>query len=262
MTRALEGRRVDNAPKPEGEIRALVAMLKRIRPDILGVVEIGDKTMLTDLQGRLATEGMAFPHLEWVASPEGERHIALLSRFPIVATNSRGGVPLEIDGRSLKMSRGILDATVQVAPQYQLRLVGVHLKSRRKVPDFDEKKFRAREALLVRRHLDSILKASPAVNLLLFGDLNDTKNESPIKDILGTPGTPAALRALPLRDSHGLTWTHFWSDADIYSRIDYLLASQGLWPEINLSRSRIGGGREWSKASDHRPIYATIKLSE
>lgn len=262
MPRMFDGRRVENAPKPEAEIRALTAMLRRIRPDILGVVEIGDKTMLADLQDRLASAGMVFPHCEFVASPEGDRHIALLSRFPIVARSSRGSVPLEIDGRLLRMSRGILDATVEVAPQYHLRVVGVHLKSRRKVPDFDEKKFRAREALLVRGHLDWILKANPTVNLLLFGDLNDTRNESPIKDILGSSGTPAALRALPLRDSHGLTWTHFWSDADVYSRIDYLLASQGLLPEVDLSRSGIGGGCEWSKASDHRPLYATIKASE
>lgn len=262
MARVIEGRRVENAPKPEAEIRASIAMLKRIRPDILGLVEIGDKSMLADFQGRLAAAGMVFPYLEWVASPEGERHIALLSRFPIIATNSRASIPLEMDGRALKMSRGILDATVEVVPNYHLRLVGVHLKSRRKVPEFDEKKFRAREALIVRAHLDSILKANPSANLLLFGDLNDTKNESPIKDILGTPGAPAALRALPLRDSHGLVWTHFWSDADVYSRIDYLLANQGLWPEINLSRSGIGGGREWSKASDHRPIYVTITASE
>ena len=262
MARVVAGKRVENAPKPESGIQALIAMLKRIRPDILGVVEIGDKAMLADLQARLSASGMAFPHSEWVGAPEGERHIGLLSRFPITARNSRCDVPIELDGRLLKMGRGILDATVEVSSSYQIRLVGVHLKSRRKVPAFDETKFRAREALSVRAHLDSILKANPSVNLLLFGDLNDTKNEAPIKDILGVSGTPAALRDIPLRDSSGLAWTHFWSDADVYSRIDYLLASQGLWPEIKLSRSGIGGGREWSKASDHRPIYATLTASE
>lgn len=262
MARVVAGKRIENAPKPENEIRALIMMLKRIRPDILGVVEIGDKTMLADLQSRLSASGMVFPHSEWVASPEGERHIALLSRFPIIARNSRCDVPIELDGRLLKMGRGILDATVEVNSSYQIRLVGVHLKSRRKVPAFDERKFRAREALSVRAHLDSILKADSSVNLLLFGDLNDTKNESPIKDILGISGTPSALRDIPLRDSNGLVWTHFWSDADVYSRIDYLLASLGLWPEIDFSRSGIGGSREWSKASDHRPIYATITASE
>ena len=262
MPRVIGGRRVENAPKPESEIVAVITMLKRIRPDVLGVVEIGDHTMLADFQERLSAAGMVFPHSEWVASPEGERHIALLSRFPIVARNSKPEVTFELDGRYHRMGRGILDATVEIAPDYQLRLVGVHLKSRRVVPAFDEKKFRAREALLVRAHLDSIFKADPSVNLLLFGDLNDTKNESPVKDIQGISGSRTAMRDLPLRDAHGLVWTHFWSEADVYSRIDYLLASAGLWPELKLSRSGIGGGREWRRASDHRPLYTTISTSE
>ena len=262
MPRVIDGRRVENAPKPESEISALLAMLKRIRPDILGIVEIGDQTMLADLQERLSAAGMVFPHAEWVASSDGLRHIALLSRFSIVARNSKPDVPFELDGRHQRMARGILDATVEVSPEYQLRLVGVHLKSRRAVPAFDEKKFRAREALIVRAHLDSILKADCSVNLLLFGDLNDTKNEPTVKDIRGIPGTRSVMRDLPLRDAQGFVWTHFWSDADVYSRIDYLLASEGLWPEVKLSRSGIGGGREWSRASDHRPLYTTITASE
>jgi len=262
MPRTVDGKHVEDAPKPESEISALLSMLKRIRPDILGVVEMGDQAMLADFQKRLSTVGMFFPHTEWVATPEGGRHIALLSRFPIIARDSKSNVPIELDGRYHKMGRGILDITIEVTPSYQLRLIGVHLKSRRADPEFDEKKFRAREALAVRAHIHSILKVDSAVNLLLFGDLNDTKNEQPVKDILGVSGTPAALRDLPLRDSHGLVWTHFWSHAGIYSRIDYLLASQGLWPELKLSRSGIGGGREWQNASDHRPIYATITVPE
>jgi endonuclease/exonuclease/phosphatase family metal-dependent hydrolase len=114
----------------------------------------------------------------------------------------------------------------------------------------------------VRAHLDAILKVDSSVNLLLFGDLNDTKNESPVKDIQGIAGSHTAMRDLPLRDAHGLAWTHFWSEADVYSRIDYLLASEGLWPELKFSRSGIGGGREWSRASDHRPLYTTISTSK
>jgi endonuclease/exonuclease/phosphatase family metal-dependent hydrolase len=262
MPRVVDGKRVENAPKPESEIAALIAMLKRIRPDVLGVVEIGDQAMLADFQARLSAVGMVFPHSEWVDSPDGGRYIALLSRFPIVARNSRADVTFELDGRYHRMGRGILDATVEITPGYQLRLVGVHLKSRRVVPAFDEKKFRAREALLVRAHLNSIFKADSSVNLLLFGDLNDTKNESPVKDIQGISGSRTAMRDLPLRDAQGLVWTHFWSEADVYSRIDYLLASEGLWPELKLSRSGIGGGREWRRASDHRPLYTTISTSE
>lgn len=263
MSRKVGEQIVPGAPKPDKQVRALVHVLESLKPDILGVVEMGDPRMLADFQGRLRGAGMDFPHLEWVKGEEGgERHLALLSKFPIVDRESREDVPLEIDGRRHRMGRGILDVTVQISPSYRLRLVGLHLKSKRAVPMYDQQKFRAKEALIVRSHLDKILAAAPDQNLLLFGDLNDTKNEFPIREILGPPGAPSSLRDLLLRDRYGLTWTHFWSHADVYSRIDYLMASKGLWPEIQMAQSGIASSRETRVASDHRPIYTTIRASE
>jgi len=263
MSRKVGDRIVPDSPKPEKEVRALVRVIKGLKPDILGVGEIGDRKMLADFQSRLREAGLDFPHLEWVKGSEGnERHLALLSKFPIVARASKSDVPVELDGLRHRMGRGILDATVQITPSYQLRLVGLHLKSKRPVPMYDQQKFRAKEALIVRSHLDKILAASPDMNLLVFGDLNDTKNEFPIREILGPLGAPASLRDIFLRDRYGLTWTHFWSNADVYSRIDYLMASKGLWPEIQTGRSGIGATRDTLEASDHRPIYTTITAVE
>jgi endonuclease/exonuclease/phosphatase family metal-dependent hydrolase len=263
MSRKVGDRFVPDAPKPDKEIRALISAIKSINPDILGVAEMGDQKMLADFQTRLRKAGMDFPHLEWVRGDEGsDRHLALLSKLPIVARDSMSDVPLELDGRRHRMGRGILDVTVQVSPEYRLRLVGLHLKSKRAVPMYDQQKFRAKEALIVRSRLNQILAADPNQNLLLFGDLNDTKNEFPIREILGPSNSPASLRDLPLRDREGLTWTHFWDNADLYSRIDYLMASRGLWPEIRLNRSGISSSRHTREASDHRPIYTTIDANE
>jgi len=263
MSRKVGNRMVPDAPKPEKEVRALVSAVKSLKPDILGVAEIGDQKMLADFQARLRKAGMDFPHLEWVRGEEGShRRLALLSKFPIVARDSQSDVPVDLDGRRFRMGRGILDVTVQMTPEYRLRVIGLHLKSKRTVPMYDQQKFRAKEAVIVRSRLDKILAADPGQNLLLFGDLNDTKNEFPIREILGAPRSPAGLRDLYLRDRDGLTWTHFWDNADVYSRIDYLMANQGLWPEIKQSRSGIGSSRDTREASDHRPIYTTIRASE
>lgn len=263
MSRKVGDRLIANAPKPEKEVSAIARVLKSLKPDILGVAEIGDSKMLVDFQSRLRQAGMDFPYHEWVRGEEGgERHLALLSKFPIVARDSLTDVPVEIDGRRHRMGRGILDVTVEISPAYRLRLIGLHLKSKRPVPMYDQQKFRAKEALIVRSHLDKIFAAGSDQNLLLFGDLNDTKNEFPIREIVGSPGDAGSLRALTLRDRYGLTWTHYWAQADVYSRIDYLMVSKGLWPEIQMSRSGIASSRDTREASDHRPIYTTITASE
>jgi len=262
MERRVDGKTVPDAPKPEKETAAAIEVLKQIQSDILGVVEMGDETMLEDFQKRLKSAGMDYPHREWVKGADPERHLALLSKYPIISRNSLDDVPFELNGSRQRISRGILDVTVQLSDSYNLRLVGAHLKSRRQVPEFDERAMRAKEAALFRKHVDGILTTDPDTNLLLFGDLNDTKNEQPVKELIGAAGSPLRMRDLFLTDRQGLLWTHFWSAADIYSRIDYLLVSNGLWPEIVMDRSGISNARNWYQASDHRVIHTTIRIPE
>ena len=67
------------------------------------------------------------------------------------------------------------------------------------------------------------------------------------------------MKDLLLSDRSGFRWTHYWAAADIYSRIDYMLVSLKLWPEINMDKSGISSSKAWSKASDHRAIFTTLK---
>ncbi len=244
--------------KPEAEIAALIKVLQRIKPDIVGLIEIGDESMLADLQRRLKKAGLDYAHREWVEGADDVRHICLLSRFPIVERNSRGDVRLDLDGKALRMNRGLLDVTVEINPHYRLRLVGAHLKSRRDVPEYDQARMRAKEAWFLREHIDEILSAGPETNLMLFGDLNDTKNEYAVRQLIGSKGAPNYMMDLWLRDARGERWTYYWKAADEYSRIDYLLVSPGLVGEVVLEKCGIDDSPYWNEASDHRAIYAVI----
>lgn len=258
MDRRVDGKFVRKAPKPESEIAAVLKVLGAIKPDILGLIEIGDELMLADLQKRLEAAGLDYPHREWVQGADPERHVCLLSKFPIIARNSRGDVPFELGGKRVRINRGILDVTVQVNPTYRLRLVGAHLKSRREVSDYDQEWMRAKEAWHLRQHINGILEADPQVNLLLFGDLNDTKNEYPIRELIGWKGTSNFMMDIWLSDSRGERWTHYWNVADEYSRVDYLLVSKGLAREVLLKKCGIDDSSCWNEASDHRAIYAVL----
>ena len=260
MDRWVNGELVAQAMKPEESIASVVEVIASVRPDILGLVEIGSREMLEDLRRRLAAVGITYTDSEHLTGPDSQRHLALLSRFPITARNSREVVPLELQGQRHLMGRGILDVTVQVRPDWELRLVGAHLKSRRAVPEYDQAQFRAREAVELRKHLVSILNDNPSARLLLFGDLNDTKNEFPIREILGPPKAPNSMMDIWLQDSRGHRWTHYWKTADIYSRIDYILVSPALKSSVDFEASGICDLPQWNTASDHRMIYAVLRL--
>ncbi len=262
MDRRVDGKSLKNAPKPDSEIEAAIKVLLAVKPDILGLVEMGDEATLIDFQKRLKAAGLDLPHSEWFSAADDYRHVCLLSRFPITARNSRGDIPFLLNGKTERFRRGILDVTVQVTPDYSLRLLGAHLKSRRVVPEVDEAWLRAKEAWFLREHIDNILQKDPETNLLLFGDLNDTKNTYPIREIIGKRGSPTYMMDIWLRDSRGERWTHYWKTADEYARIDYLMVSPAMKNEVIFEKSGINDSPFWDEASDHRAIFATISAND
>ena len=259
MDRRIDGETVDDAPKPDDQIEALIHAISLSKPDILGVCELGDETFLADLQNRLKKVGIDLPHTEMViAANQQSRNLALLSRFPIVANHSRDDLNYRIEDTVLPLQRGILDVVVAPTPSYRLRCVGLHLKSKREVKDGDQAMMRRNEAQLARDHIDAILKEEPGANLLVYGDFNDTRNEPPIRTLQGRFGTKTYLEDLKLEDKFGLRWTHHWSWADIYARIDFILFARGLSPEIDRDRSYILHPPKWDLASDHRALVMRL----
>jgi endonuclease/exonuclease/phosphatase family metal-dependent hydrolase len=254
----LEGSTYGTKPKSEESIAVLVRIISEIKPDILGLCEMGPPAKLADLQRRLKEAGLDLPHAEHVQAQDTERNLALLSRFPIVARNPQTDVRYELNGVEERVKRGFLDATIEVNSSYQLRCVGVHLKSKLPVPA-GEALIRRMEASKLRAHLDAILAGDPETNLICYGDFNDTKNEPMFQEVSGVKGSPGFMSDLWCRDPLGDRWTHYWKTADEYARIDYLFVSQALFPEVNKSKSSIYRSNDWNTASDHRPIYTSIR---
>lgn len=259
MDRRINGETIPGAPKPEKEIAALIAAIAAAKPDILGVCELGDATFLADLQSRLKKTGIDLPNTELVISADGwNRNLGLLTRFPIVARDSRDDLSYQIGKTRLPFSRGILDVTIAPNPNYRFRCVGLHLKSKRDVPEADQAEMRRNEAHLARRHIDGIFDAEPGVNLLVYGDFNDDPIEAPVKEVRGRFGSRGYLTDLRLADKFGFHWTHHWSYADLYARLDYALVSDGLSPEVDRDRSHILHPEDWDTASDHRALVLSI----
>ena len=244
-------------PKPEKEIAALIQIIREIDPDILGVCEMGSPAMFEDFKSRLEKASPGYKDSEYVQGDDPDRHLALVSRFPIVHRDSAAKVRFVLNGVEHSVKRGILDVTIQITPAYQLRCVGVHLKSKLPAPE-GEALIRRNEAMKLREHLDAILKAAPGTNLLCYGDFNDAKNSPMFAEVSGVRGTPTHMSDLAARDSVNDRWTHHWPVADEYSRIDYLFASPGLRPEVRRETATVFRSADWEKASDHRPVFVTI----
>jgi len=241
-------------PKPRGEKEAVFTVLTSVRPDVLGLCEVGSTNDFEEIALGLHARGLDYPHREWIQGGDGARHVAVLSRFPIVERHSRTNYSYSLQGESRPIERGVLDVAVRVNEGYSFRAVVVHLKSKRATEAGDQAVMRLNEARLLRQHIESALDSSPQLNMLVMGDLNDTPGSVPITTVLGGGRFPLFdLRPLASDGSDG---THFWRWKKEWSRIDYLLASPGMSNEFVQGSARIADLEGWDKASDHRAVSA------
>ena len=258
MDRYIDGKRQKSKAKPDKEKDAVVSVIVRSRPDVVGICEIGNKDDLTDLQLRLKQAGLDLPHTHHTGGADPVRRLALLSRLPITSTELLEDLPYELEGKQMKMSRGILDATVKT-PLGPVRFLGAHLKSKREIPEADQEMMRRAEAHLMREHATKILTEDPSTQLIVYGDFNDTRQSSAIRTLRGPKGSPTNLGLSFLRDSRGETWTHNWEYQDVYSRFDYILFSRNLTEIVDWDYCRIIDDPEVLKGSDHRPLIFVLK---
>ena len=245
--------------KPDDEIAALVKLVADANPDVLGLCEIGTEDDLIELQTRLKAAGLDLPHHQHGGGVDVVRNLGLLSRLPITANSSPKNLNYSLQGTDLGMSRGILDTTIETEGGI-IRFLGVHLKSKREIPEADQELMRRNEAYLLRKHADHILESAPGTLLCVYGDFNETRRESPVRSIQGPSKSDRYLEPLSHKDSRGEVWTHYWDYQHVYSRFDYVLASRPLRSLFVQKLSRIIDDPEWSVASDHRPLLSVFKL--
>lgn len=260
MDRYEDGVASKAASKPAVEKAAVIATIKQIQPDVLGLSEIGTAEDLAEIQERLQKEGLKLPHSELAQGGDANRRLGLLSRYPITSRQSQTDLTYELDGQTVPVQRGFLDVNVEPLKGVKLRFIGVHLKSMREIAQMDQALMRRHEAALLRNHLDIILESDPNAPILVYGDFNEHRHEAPISTIQGSRTSATFIEDIRVRDSQGQTWTHYWELADSYSRLDYFFVTRAMKARIDPQRSHIYDSGSYSEASDHRPIVTTIKL--
>ena len=264
-----ESRKNVKSDAAKAKVREVILAMK---PDVIAFEEMGELSALLELRDSLKAAGLDLPHYEHVTGFDTNIHVAVLSKFPIVARRPHTNDNFLLNGKRFRVSRGFTDVAIKVNDQYQFTLIGAHLKSRRPVPNADEGELRLEEAKALRAIVDKHLADKPDANLVVLGDFNDTYNTKAIKEVVGrgktklTDTRPAEKNgdnlpnpSNPNYSPRNETWTHFYGVEDSYSRIDYLMLSHGMAREWNKDQTYIPVIPNWGQASDHRPLVATFE---
>ncbi len=271
LAQAGSGNRPAKSDTAKAKVREGILALK---PDVLALQEIGGTNELLELQRALKTADLDLPNLEIVTGYDTNIHVAVLSRFPIIARHPHTNEAFLMAGKRFRVSRGFAEVQIQVNTNYSFTLLVAHLKSRRPIPEADEADLRLEEAKILREIIDAHLDADPNANLVVLGDFNDVHSSKPVKTILGR-GKKSLVDTRPAERNgdtppysdrrianRNVAWTHYYAVNDEYSRIDYILLSQGMSREWISSETYVLAIPNWGYGSDHRPLVATFSTED
>src|SRR5258706_6346643 len=136
----------ESRPAKTPESRAQIRRnLQALNADVVALQEMGGPADLAELRHSLESEGIAYPHWEWVPGADTNIHVAVISRFPIIVRRAHTNEAFLLYGRRFRTSRGFAEVDIQVNPSYSFTLMPAHLKSRRISDQADESRFRDKE---------------------------------------------------------------------------------------------------------------------
>lgn len=257
------------APKPEAARAKVRESIHALRADVLALQEVGGTNALLELRAALKAGGLDYPHWEHVAAWDTNIHLAVLSKFPIIARRPHTNDSFVLLARQYHVRRGFAEVDIRVATNYAFTLITAHLKSRLPGYEADEAELRAEEAKMLRAKIDARFALDPDVNLVVLGDFNDTPDARSTRAVIGRKHALIDTRPAerngddqpnpnPRAPPPKITWTHYYAKEDRYSRIDYILLSRGLAREWLTNETYIPTLPNWGVGSDHRPIVATF----
>ncbi len=258
-------------PKPESSRDAVADTIAKANPDIVIVSEIGGEEAMADLLGRLRKRGVEYPFSIVMSAADSTRRLGAFAKFKPVEVRQLNTLTYNLKAKKaskyskpdkVPVLRGFLHL-VFVKQKYKLHVIAAHLKARLYNPHYSHSDMRRNEARLLRRIVIGIMSKQPNSNILVVGDLNDTRDSGTIATVRGDYGKKSlALVDLRPLDTDGCCWTHWWRRQDSYGRIDYAFVSKALLPEILRDKTRITHiPAIWLKASDHRPLRIVIDTS-
>jgi endonuclease/exonuclease/phosphatase family metal-dependent hydrolase len=257
--------------KPDVAKAKVRESIRAAQADVLALQEMGSTNALLELRESLKREGADYPYWEHVSAADTNIHVAVLSKFPIVARRSHTNDSFVLLNRRHHVKRGFAEVDIRVNERYQFTLLTAHLKSKLAAFEADEQELRDEEAAILRQKVEAILTANPNANLIVAGDLNDVRDSKPVRTIIAA-GRKNALHDTRPAEQNGddqpnnnprypapqITWTHFYGKEDSYRRIDYILLSKGIAKELVTEKTFIIKIPNWGIGSDHRPVVATF----
>lgn len=245
--------------KSEAGREAVAEVIAEVRPEIVGLTEMGGACAVADLRERLAARGLDYPYYRVLVRDGEDRALAVLSRHPIVQDFSKANYGLYGNGKR-KMLRGILDVTVQLADGRMFRVLGAHLKSHVGDDAAAADSLRGKEAYTLAHYVRRVMRQDAKMPLVMYGDWNDGPSASSLQVLTQGISKDSALTRLSPVDSRGEAWTLYYRAGNEYCVYDQIYVNKVLRKRMGRDfDSGVTDTPATRKASDHRAVWCELR---
>ena len=276
----------DKVQKLSSVISQIGASINPDGPAILGVSEIENDTVLTDLVNHSLLKARGYKIVHYDSRDARGVDVGLLynPRYFTVTESDKLFVQLPGGSKDAYFTRDVLWVKGKLDGE-TVHVYVNHWPSRRGGEERSAPA-RAAAALVCKQHIDSITKAEPTAKIILMGDLNDDPVSPSVAKVLGAKGNPKDVRpgglfnpwlnlykngigTLAYQDSWGLfdqiiisePWLNkeqngfFFYQPQVFNK-EFLVENQGRWkgyPMRTWDNNTYRGGY-----SDHFPTYLLL----
>jgi endonuclease/exonuclease/phosphatase family metal-dependent hydrolase len=242
-------------------------VINEIKPDILITVEVEDRPTLEKFNQQVLKPdfNIEYPHV-MVIDGNDERgiDIGIMSMYPIIEIRSHVD-DLNAEGNKI-FSRDCAEYDVLLSENKRIVIIPNHFKSKRNGDDKESRDRRQSQA--IKAHEIGMAALNRSQLVLIGGDLNDTPQSVPIKEVLKDGFVDVIDHPSYPQDRKGTYDTGLDNN-----KIDYLIMSpalRGKLTDTGIERRGTYHPKLWAsfdtvtksseEASDHHLVWATFNL--
>ncbi len=247
-------------PKPEVEKEALREVIRSVSPDVIALQEMGPPPFLRELRRDLKREGLDYTYYHVLEAEDEDRHVAVLSRLPFRKVRGHTDPDFPYFETRERIKRGLLEVRFETAGE-EWTLFTLHLKSKWTERDDDPRAERKRtgEATAARNRILERCDPEGGDLFIIAGDFNDTRDTPVLRRFRQRGGVEISI-PVEATDSRGHLWTQHWERQNLYSRIDFILASPAMKARVASGGRGVYDGPGYHVASDHRLVWAEFRF--
>lgn len=255
----------DNGTRPKKwtELSALARVIKSVNADVLALQEIENRGALEEFN-RAYLSDMGYRHVILVEANNSHASdysrgidVAVLCRVPVAGVTTYQNREFPLRGTMKRFSRDFLYIRLKPYGFPETHLFVLHAPS--KLGERRAYYRRLAEAGESAKILTEQFAGDTNAFIIIAGDFNDETDSRSLGIYTSIPGIP--LTRLPALDSKGRAYTWYGGPESPFppNTFDHVLVSRPVEKTIIGGCARIWNDTDAAKASDHRPVYMTMR---